>query len=137
MIEQRTFGAPFGSPWNPVTPSFDGYERPDRSHPALASLPAKGPIVTVVGTVREEAVPLERSLSIWSRQRLPAWLKDRVEYVVLDDGSEDRPDRVCSDYRVHGMSIRYVRARGPGGPCLLYTSPSPRDGATSRMPSSA
>ena len=25
---------------------------------------------------------------------------------------------------------------GPNG-CLLYTSPSPRDGATSRMPSSA
>mgnify|MGYP000696812735 CR=1 FL=1 len=24
-----------------------------------------------------------------------------------------------------------------GGSCLLYTSPSPRDGATSRMPSSA
>ena len=24
-----------------------------------------------------------------------------------------------------------------GGTCLLYTSPSPRDGATSRMPSSA
>ena len=26
---------------------------------------------------------------------------------------------------------------GGTGPCLLYTSPSPRDGATSRMPSSA
>ena len=25
----------------------------------------------------------------------------------------------------------------PGKTCLLYTSPSPRDGATSRMPSSA
>ena len=28
-------------------------------------------------------------------------------------------------------------AFNPGGTCLLYTSPSPRDGATSRMPSSA
>ena len=26
---------------------------------------------------------------------------------------------------------------GKGSICLLYTSPSPRDGATSRMPSSA
>ena len=26
---------------------------------------------------------------------------------------------------------------GQSDPCLLYTSPSPRDGATSRMPSSA
>ena len=31
-----------------------------------------------------------------------------------------------------------VRNRMPShDPCLLYTSPSPRDGATSRMPSSA
>ena len=28
-------------------------------------------------------------------------------------------------------------ALGQQGVCLLYTSPSPRDGATSRMPSSA
>ena len=27
--------------------------------------------------------------------------------------------------------------KSPGGPCLLYTSPSPRDGLLSRMPSSA
>ena len=34
---------------------------------------------------------------------------------------------------------RQVRAwqNHPGGPCLLYTSPSPRDLSTSRMPSSA
>ena len=29
------------------------------------------------------------------------------------------------------------RWRAPDGPCLLYTSPSPRDGLLSRMPSSA
>ena len=30
-----------------------------------------------------------------------------------------------------------VISPGPGRPCLLYTSPSPRDGLLSRMPSSA
>ena len=31
----------------------------------------------------------------------------------------------------------YARATGKVGTCLLYTSPSPRDGLLSRMPSSA
>ena len=36
------------------------------------------------------------------------------------------------------VSVRSgARASMPGMICLLYTSPSPRDGATSRMPSSA
>lgn len=131
MIEQRTFGAPFGSPWNPVEPLFDGYERPDRTRPALASLPASGPIVTVVGTVREEAVPLERSLSIWSRQRLPAWLQGRVEYLVLDDGSADGPGAIVGAYQNRGMPVRLIRARGPGGPdrsCTLLFNAAVRQG---------
>ena len=33
------------------------------------------------------------------------------------------------------IALTYVY--GIGRSCLLYTSPSPRDGATSRMPSSA
>ena len=32
---------------------------------------------------------------------------------------------------------RVLRLRGPSSSCLLYTSPSPRDGLLSRMPSSA
>ena len=31
----------------------------------------------------------------------------------------------------------FCRVTGYGGTCLLYTSPSPRDGLLSRMPSSA
>ena len=30
-----------------------------------------------------------------------------------------------------------LKGRGEDKPCLLYTSPSPRDGSISRMPSSA
>ena len=36
-----------------------------------------------------------------------------------------------------GYSCRWSRENGVFEGCLLYTSPSPRDGATSRMPSSA
>ena len=39
--------------------------------------------------------------------------------------------RMCKEYR---MVVRMLEARGT---CLLYTSPSPRDLSTSRMPSSA
>ena len=37
----------------------------------------------------------------------------------------------------HAESIRSFRAAQTLDPCLLYTSPSPRDLSTSRMPSSA
>lgn len=132
-IDQTTFGAPFGSPWNPVEPSFDGYAQPDRSVPALslAGLPAKGPLVTVVGTVRDEAVPLERSLHVWSRQRLPPWLAGRVRFLVLDDGSWDDPASVCDAFRAGGMDVRLVSARSPGGPdrsCTLLFNAAVRQG---------
>ena len=35
------------------------------------------------------------------------------------------------------MRNMFGGGRGRGGPCLLYTSPSPRDATLSRMPSSA
>ena len=36
-----------------------------------------------------------------------------------------------------GLSYEMVEKKGPYFPCLLYTSPSPRDVEESRMPSSA
>ena len=33
--------------------------------------------------------------------------------------------------------ITYIQVEGVANSCLLYTSPSPRDGLLSRMPSSA
>ena len=52
-----------------------------------------------------------------------------------------RPDWCIRDYRVRN-SIRFMSSRLGDGIvldtiCLLYTSPSPRDGLLSRMPSSA
>ena len=40
-------------------------------------------------------------------------------------------------YRFSLPSVRGGGGGGDGGGCLLYTSPSPRDGLLSRMPSSA
>ena len=56
-------------------------------------------------------------------------------YDVIDAGPETA-DRV--DYPVYGAKVgRMVAEDGEARGCLLYTSPSPRDLAISRMPSSA
>ena len=50
---------------------------------------------------------------------------------LLDDIPEDcRPQ---TELEAHGIQTVFPRVSG----CLLYTSPSPRDGLLSRMPSSA
>ena len=53
-------------------------------------------------------------------------------------------DSVYKDQILHSvgyMSVSHniwsAHLKGPAGHCLLYTSPSPRDLSTSRMPSSA
>ena len=83
----------------------------------------------------------------------PTGLTDRIRSQVLDSTNEHRSDieetessqvskilgmEVSRDRKAGTMSISqgdYVRTILHS--CLLYTSPSPRDGATSRMPSSA
>ena len=44
---------------------------------------------------------------------------------------------ILSDLRVREALVVGLDRRAMVDTCLLYTSPSPRDGATSRMPSSA
>lgn len=114
MIEQRAFGAPLGSIWNPGPPVRTGYAQPDRSRPALATTTTAAPTVTVFGTVRSERKALARSLSIWLRQRLPDGVS--VEFLVLDDGSSDGVQSMITDLLAAGAPIRYTRWRDPDDP---------------------
>ena len=62
-------------------------------------------------------------------------IKQRIEKLDITSEAKNEGTIVSvSDgiVRIHGLAdVMY------GEICLLYTSPSPRDGATSRMPSSA
>ena len=59
----------------------------------------------------------------------------------MDQQERDNWQKVLDSLEAAGdtESAFYVRARAicSGDPCLLYTSPSPRDRQKSRMPSSA
>ena len=46
---------------------------------------------------------------------------------ITDEGAADITDRTFADYGVEPEICRALAARGITRPCLLYTSPSPRD----------
>lgn len=100
---------------DPGNPDFSGYACPDRSEPGLLRRGGTGPLISVIGTVKNERVPLSRSLQIWMEQKLPAWLHGRVEYWVLDDGSSDDPRYTVETYRNLGKPVRYAKFREDGG----------------------
>jgi hypothetical protein len=120
-IPQTEF--PPGPPWlSPNPPDPTGYHVPSwfRELPALrpdvlAHLPPEVPIIEVIGTVRDEALPLHRSLQGWALQKLPIWALGRVVLNVLDDGSSDDPEAVCTRWllplRAVGIHLRYSRWR--------------------------
>ena len=62
---------------------------------------------------------------------------------LASEGKDIKIDQVvigsCTNGRLEDMEAAYNVLKGKhiAKGCLLYTSPSPRDGATSRMPSSA
>ena len=63
----------------------------------------------------------------------------RLVFSEINRSMPPGPAQVSSrdvEIPVNGGSIR-GRVLAPSTPCLLYTSPSPRDGLLSRMPSSA
>ena len=56
-----------------------------------------------------------------------------AQIVVFDNNSSDRTASIALE-----TGAKVIKELRPGkGHCLLYTSPSPRDGLLSRMPSSA
>ena len=82
-------------------------------------------------------------------------IEDQAEWILQEIGVEIRDDPIALDlFREAGVEVEGERLRFDRGQaralcqtaprtftmyasCLLYTSPSPRDGATSRMPYSA
>ena len=59
-----------------------------------------------------------------------------IEGLVKKFGDNTAVDGITLDVRA-GSFFGIVGPNGAGKTCLLYTSPSPRDGLLSRMPSSA
>ena len=74
----------------------------------------------------------------------PDWLVARRTAAAEAFAATERPDAAAEEWRYSLIGQfdleRYAPAREFGDapmPCLLYTSPSPRDAHESRMPSSA
>ena len=76
---------------------------------------------------------------------LGGWIEKESNLSQVGDAWVYNNARVSGDARVYGNARVYNNARVSGNAevsgdarvCLLYTSPSPRDPKTSRMPSSA
>ena len=72
--------------------------------------------------------------------KLYRMLKECPELITWENGlivmpSPSRLERILPNYFRHGKFTSFQRQLNNF--CLLYTSPSPRDGLLSRMPSSA
>ena len=81
------------------------------------------------GTSAKTAVRLMKKLPLSSENDI---VQDMIEAVILSAGVP--PEGDTSEY--DQTRLKTVMAMGDKA-CLLYTSPSPRDGLLSRMPSSA
>ena len=101
-----------------VPPDLAGFPglTPWRDRPAVAQAGLNTSVITVVGTLRDEAVAVERSFAIWSRQIVPDWLRGRVEFLFCDDGSSDHPLDLVRTWSDAGHRVRYLRFRDPGDP---------------------
>ena len=65
-------------------------------------------------------------------------LSSADDALTVDEDSANNAGTVATnDSTTSGGTLTYAAGTGPTNGCLLYTSPSPRDLSTSRMPSSA
>ena len=62
---------------------------------------------------------------------------DLIEYVDLEDVGTSPSEENLAIAKKYGVTATPVLVVTDSEGCLLYTSPSPRDLSTSRMPSSA
>ena len=88
-----------------------------------------------IGT-ETKSLTREQLLKFPSRQKItipndPAYTKHPMEYEAVPLNS------ILKDFKIPGQSTIAFKCLDGFSACLLYTSPSPRDGLLSRMPSSA
>ena len=119
---------------------YDGRSNPD------------GPLQRALAAEGLEAVPYcpEEEGGLGT-PRPPAWIEAGGAGAVLDgagrvvtEAGEDVSEGFLAGARgaletcrARGITRAFLKERSPSCGCLLYTSPSPRDLSTSRMPSSA
>ena len=99
-------------------------DKPNFIQPALDVTPR----VTIQIPLYNEKFVAARIIDCVAKFEYPI---DKIQIQVLDDSTDESVDIVAERvqyYKNMGYDISH---------CLLYTSPSPRDGLLSRMPSSA
>ena len=71
------------------------------------------------------------------KEKAPGTVENFISLVESGYYDETIFHRVIDGFMVQGGGLTVDMRTKPSGTCLLYTSPSPRDLSTSRMPSSA
>ena len=125
-----------------LTPASPSAAEPTGRHPHRSPRPY---LVALIGHTRPSSPPLSTKLPPSSPTVCPA---PRTRRVVPLPAWGRRPPPSHTGAGPNRMPIKMCRCREPAttagperarisAPCLLYTSPSPRDRQKSRMPSSA
>ena len=91
----------------------------------------------VATTLMRDELPTQRRMPLQETE-------ERIRDILLNCGLQDTINYALSSRENHarllpgvGQETPFVTIANPITPCLLYTSPSPRDRTRSRMPSSA
>ena len=108
----------------------------DRSAPVLNALPRPS------GNLPHEggAAPADETRSgatVGSLVTGKGGQKAQKEAAEKQLEEQSKKDRERAEREAEARKLRTAREKEGSTPCLLYTSPSPRDGLLSRMPSSA
>ena len=77
--------------------------------------------ISIIVTVYNKEQFISKTLETISKQ-----MSGNSQLIIINDGSTDKSELVIK---------KFIKSQNKD--CLLYTSPSPRDGLLSRMPSSA
>mgnify|MGYP003323290648 CR=1 FL=1 len=97
-------------------------------------------IIAIIGSKGEDISEIVNNDTPVAKEEPTPVAKEQVKPVSIISMSNDRIlisplAKKLADEK--GIDISAIKGSGDNGSCLLYTSPSPRDGLLSRMPSSA